>query len=491
MGAAWSVGATAVNYGSSIIAFLITARFLGVERFGQFGVVNSTTGVFGILAGMGMGLTATRYVAELRMRDPVRAGRIIGMTLLATATSSVVLCALLLVASNWVAGLLKAPSLSGTLRISTLVLLFSAINNAQNGVLSGFEEFRSLARNNIVRGALSLPIQVACVWYWGLTGAVFGTAATHFIGCVLNWRSINRCSRAAGITIAYRRLRSELAILWSFSFPTTIAGLMSVLLQWVTNALLTHQPNGFVELGYLNAAYNWRALVTFLPFTVASAALPAITALASSDEGSQRDGEEFRGLETANALNQMVLWPVAVGTMLLGGWIMRSYGKDFGAGTTVFITLVGGTAIGYVGNSVGTLILSEGRTWLAVLQNSAFGLLLLAIAFAGASRFGALAVSVGTAVAYFVLMVCTVLYMRHHGKVSNDLSIRLIGGGVTMAILTALLAVLPPAAGPWLFVPGTIGAAAFSLTLMSPHVRRSGVAWLRRARHDRLTGRKS
>src|ERR1022692_3038167 len=42
-------------------------------------MIQSTVGMLGIFAGLGLGITATKYVAELRSHDPERAGRIIAL----------------------------------------------------------------------------------------------------------------------------------------------------------------------------------------------------------------------------------------------------------------------------------------------------------------------------------------------------------------------------------------------------------------------------
>ncbi len=53
---------------------------LGKEEFGKLGIVQSTVGMFQVFAGFGLGLTATKYVAEFRDSDPAKTGRIIGLS---------------------------------------------------------------------------------------------------------------------------------------------------------------------------------------------------------------------------------------------------------------------------------------------------------------------------------------------------------------------------------------------------------------------------
>ena len=79
-GAAWSLIGAVISQGLTLAACILTARILGRAGFGELGIVNTTVGMFGVFAGLGLGLTATKYVAEFRANDPARAGRILALS---------------------------------------------------------------------------------------------------------------------------------------------------------------------------------------------------------------------------------------------------------------------------------------------------------------------------------------------------------------------------------------------------------------------------
>src|SRR5208282_6029974 len=80
LGVFWSLAGAVVSRGFLLAASVVCARFLGREGFGALGMIQSTAGMFGIFAGLGLGLTATKYVSEFRRQDPVRAGRILALS---------------------------------------------------------------------------------------------------------------------------------------------------------------------------------------------------------------------------------------------------------------------------------------------------------------------------------------------------------------------------------------------------------------------------
>ena len=95
-GVFWSLGGAVISRGFTLGASIVCARFLGKARFGELGMIQSTVGTFGILAGLGLGLTATKYVAEFREQDGSKVGRILALSALAALVSGTFMAVLLI-----------------------------------------------------------------------------------------------------------------------------------------------------------------------------------------------------------------------------------------------------------------------------------------------------------------------------------------------------------------------------------------------------------
>jgi len=160
-----------------LLATIVVARILGKVRYGELGMIQSTVGMFAVLGGYGLGLTATKHVAELRRTDPARAGRILGMSAIMALLIGGVMAIGLFLFSPWLAEhTINAPHLAGVLRIGALILLVNALNGAQTGALSGFEGFRAMARVNLLVGLTSFPILIGGAYFGGVTGAAWALA---------------------------------------------------------------------------------------------------------------------------------------------------------------------------------------------------------------------------------------------------------------------------------------------------------------------------
>jgi len=83
-GALWSLAGSLISRGLGLVSAILVGRMLGKQEYGELGIIQNTIGMFGTLAGFGMGLTANKYVAEFKRPEPARAGRIIA---LASATA--------------------------------------------------------------------------------------------------------------------------------------------------------------------------------------------------------------------------------------------------------------------------------------------------------------------------------------------------------------------------------------------------------------------
>jgi O-antigen/teichoic acid export membrane protein len=370
---------------------------LGREQFGGYGIIQNTVGMFGVFAGMGLGLTATKYVAELRLTDPARVGRIIALTeAIALGTATAAAIALLATAPWLAANTLNAPRLSTELRIAAIVLFLNALNGAQTGVLAGFEAFRTIARVNLIRGVFAFPLAVAGVMLWGLRGAVAALAGAAAFGWLLNHGAIIAECRRQKISVRWERFWSERVILWKFSVPAFLGGAMASPAMWAASAVLANQPRGYAEMGLFSAANQWRTAVAFLPSLLSQPLLSMLSNVAGLGNFAS-----FRKLLRASLLLTFGLSAaIAAPIVLCSPWVMKAYGSDFLAGTPVVILLVFATVLSSTAAVIGQAIMSLDKMWWAYTLNVVWAIVLLPAAILLVPRYGALGLAEAFLAAY-------------------------------------------------------------------------------------------
>jgi O-antigen/teichoic acid export membrane protein len=409
-GAVWSLVGAVISQGSNLAASVITARLLGREQFGEYGMIQSTVGMLGVFAGLGLGVTATKYVAEFRTLDPERAGRIIalGCAVAIVAGGLLALC-VLGYAPVLAAKTLNAPALAVELRIASVLLFFNALNGAQTGALAGFEAFRAIARINLVRGLIAFPVTVAAVLLWRLPGAIWALTVTSAVTCLLSQVSLRRQCTALGIHPQFSSGWAEGRVLWTFSTPAFLSGALAGPAIWVANTMLVNQPGGYAEMGVFSAASQWRNAIGFVPAVLAQFALPILSNL-NGERDVSRYGKALRwNLILTAAAAMAVAVPVALGAPQ----IMRLYGRGFQQGWLVLVLSAATAVISCINGVVGTAILSSGSVWVGFAFNGMWAAVLLA----GCYRFIPTSLALGLAGsmlgAYIAHTAWQAAYLRH------------------------------------------------------------------------------
>jgi O-antigen/teichoic acid export membrane protein len=406
-GAVWSVVGAAISQGSSLAASVATARLLGREQFGQYGMIQSTVGMCGVFAGMGLGLTATKYVAELRQTDPERAGRIIALsTAVAIGAAAAVAVALLAIAPWLSAHTLNAPYLFPELRIGAGLMFLNALIGTQTGVLAGFEAFRTIARVNLARGLLTFPLAIAGVWLWGLRGAVAALVAAAALGWILNHIAIHAECRENGVPVRWENFRADRVVLWKFSLPAFLSGAMTSPAVWAASSLLVNQPHGYAEMGVFSAANQWRTAVGFLPSLLSQPLLSMLSNVAGLGPS-----KSFGKLLHANLLFSFGISAlVAAPVVLCSSLIMAAYGRDFLFGRPVLILMVLAAVISSAVSVIGQAIASLNRMWWGFALNGLWALVLLGSAWRLVPPYRAVGLALAVLASYVIHAVSVSTY---------------------------------------------------------------------------------
>ena len=376
-GAFWSMTGAGLSQGMLLLSSIVVARILGKEQFGEFGIINNTVGMFSVFAGFGLGMTATKYVAEFRARDPLRAGRIIALSSLVSMATGALFMAVLLLIAPWLAEkTLSAPQLTGLLRMSSGFLFFGALGGAQTGALAGFEAFRTIARLNVITGLLSLPLLAGGVYCFGLVGGVIGLVIGTAFNCLLNSFALRDEMARGGIPRGYAGCSGEKRILIGFSMPTVLAGILVNPVNWICAAMLVNQPSGYGEMGLYSAASSWQKAILFLPGSLNAIALPML----SDYFGADRKDHFRKALRYNLILNGGSALAAAFLITLASPFIMRSYGAGFAVGKLVLVILSFSTVLVAVNSVAGSAIASTGRPWLGFIFNLFWGVVLVTTA---------------------------------------------------------------------------------------------------------------
>jgi O-antigen/teichoic acid export membrane protein len=392
----WSITGAVISRGLMLAASVLVARMFGKTGYGELGMIQSTVGMFGIFAGFGQGVTATKHVAQLHQNDPDRAGRIIGLSCLLTiVTGGLMALGVFSLAPTLAERTINAPHLSGMLRIGALMLFISALNGAQTGALAGFEAFRTIASVNLAVGLISFPVLVGGAYFGGLTGAVWALTINLGVNWLLSHLALRKEARRHNVPFTLRNCSRERFVLWTFSLPAVLSGSVDGPIYWVCNAILVSRPGGYGEMGIFSAANQWYVMALFLPGLLNRVVLPVL-----SERFGQNDMKQsMETLVLAMKMNALLVLPLVLLASIASPYIMSLYGESFGRGWPTLVIVLLAAGLISVQNPVGQVIAASGRMWLGFAMNAGWavtmvcGTLLLV-------RFGSFGLAVATAISY-------------------------------------------------------------------------------------------
>jgi O-antigen/teichoic acid export membrane protein len=346
-----------------MITNVSSARFLGASHFGELAIVLATTNLLTTLFAAGLGMTASRYVAEHRNTDPKRAGTIIGLSWSTSIVIGAVTALFVLLLAPWLSqSILHDPGLSRAVSLAGIIMFFAALNGSQIGTLSGLEAFKRVALGNLVRGTGLILFVILGAALGGVVGALLGHIAAGAMTALFYQIAVRRESATRGIEISYRFSQEDLRILWRFTFPVLVTNLCFAPATWWSNVLLANKK-GYSEVGVFNATLHWQLLILFFSNAISNIGLPML-----SNVRAERDPAKYKKCLALNLLLISVpaiaiAIPVAIGAP----FILRLYGVAFENGATALVLMSLAAVLSAINLPVGHVIWSLDATISAVL----------------------------------------------------------------------------------------------------------------------------
>jgi O-antigen/teichoic acid export membrane protein len=408
-GVFWSLIGAVLARGLGVVSSIIVARMLGITAFGEFTMIQSTVGLFGTFAGLGLGITATKYVAELRETDPVRCGRIIGLILLVGMAGGLVAALALVSFAPWIAThTLAAPKLAPLLRVGATLVLFNTLQGVYSGALGGFEAFKRVAQINWVGAVLGTPLLVLCTFADGIRGAVWGSVLQVLLGCAIGHFALSREVVKRNVTLAFAPTNTDWRILWRFSLPVFLSEMIFSPANWISTTLLANQKAGFNEVALMNAAGQWRNIINFLPMMMTTVLVPMFSSLYQAGD----QGAYVKLLRRNLLLNAGICAALAVPLTFCAPLVLNWYGHGFENGVPVLrLTLL--TTIIFAGTSLfGRALQATGRAWIELLCCGIWAVTMVLGSFILVPSFKADGLAGAQLLATVVLAVCQCFLVR-------------------------------------------------------------------------------
>lgn len=412
-GAIWTFTGTAFAKLIVLIAGILCARILGKELYGEFGMVRSTINMFVALGTAGLGMTATKYISEYREEQKERTVSIYLLTNSFAVITGVIITLVILILADFLAETtLKAPHLADSLKVGAVLLFVTVLNGAQNGTLSGFENFKSIAINTFVASIFETIFMLFGAYYYGVFGAILGYGIGFISLYITNHIAIKRLFKKQGIEVSRKFFnREDLSLLYKFSLPAMLSSLIIAPTYWIVRTLLVNS-SGFGELAIYEAAEQWRIIILFIPSAVGQIVLPILSSLVNGSAKTY-----WKVLYLNMIINFVVTLILVVGISMFSNSIMQAYGDDFNDIYTL-IVLCSSAIFAAISNVVGAAIASRAKMWIGFMFNLIWAILVIGFAQLFLKmNYGAFAIALAFLFAYIIHTIYQYLYLLKFKRV--------------------------------------------------------------------------
>jgi len=408
-GASWSIFGGVVGKGLMLLAFIIIARIISKEQYGELGIIRSTIMMFAIFAGMGIGGTASRYIAIFRNIDAKKTNEIYLLSLYFSIVAGLIFSILLFLLAPVIADKsLHAPHLAVDIRLGAMVLFFITLSSAQTGALTGFERFKSIAINTVISNSIQIVILSIGAYLWGVYGVIVGMGISVLVLWILNQYSLHRCLPKK----TYKGLglnnitKDTMSILWKFSLPSIMSSVFVIPVLWWGKTLVV-KNTGFEHVANYDVAEQWSIIILFIPMTLSTIIVPILSNILAEGTNSQ-----YRKTVNFNLfINVLITTGAVIAIILLSSIILKSYGAEFTDKRT-FIVLILSTIPNAITVVLGQIIASKGKMWLGFMLNVIWSIWFVSfsIIFVTKMNYGAFGLALAFLCTYVLHAVYSYIY---------------------------------------------------------------------------------
>ncbi|WP_245942844.1 flippase [Methanothermobacter defluvii] len=249
------------------------ARYLGTAGFGILSTALALTGIFSILADLGIGTYITREIA----RNPGGAGELVAAGLGNRIILSCIVFVLILLFP--LIGLYSGTAAAVIVFIAGYMLLTS-FSSFFNSIFQGFQRMEYQTVWNILNSLFILVGVIAVVW---LGGSVVQVAVAYLIAAALSLvysaTTFTRRFFTPGLSFSRDMIREAL--------PFGITSVFSLIYFWIDSVMLSLMK-GDVSVGLYNAPYRLLTVITSLYGVYLTAVFPVMSRFHLESEDSLR-----------------------------------------------------------------------------------------------------------------------------------------------------------------------------------------------------------
>jgi enterobacterial common antigen flippase len=394
-------GAQAINLVIGMVRTKFVAVLLGPSGVGLVGLYQSAIGLVGTAAGLGIGQSGVREVAEAHgSNNEEKIARTVKVLRRACWLTGV-LGWLLTVALAWPLSLwaFKSGDRAWAIAILGLTLLLGSISGGQTALIQGLRHIGDLARLNVLSVIAGTLVSISLYAWLGEKGIVPVLLLLAAVNLGFSWWFARRV-RVAEVTVTWRETRRESNRLISLGLAFMWSGLLTAGVAMTAQSLI-FRTLGSDANGIYQAAWSLSGIFAgFILNAMGADFYPRLTAVADHNDHVNRLVNEQTEIGLLLAL------PGLLGTLVFAPWIIRIfYTARFAQAADLLPLFVVGIFGRVISWPLCYIQLAKGASRFFAVTETAASALHIVLIWLGLRWFGL----TGVALAFAILYACYTL----------------------------------------------------------------------------------
>lgn len=382
-------GSKGLGYVIKLINVKVVAVLLGPEGVGLVGLYQSMIGVVRTLAGMGIGQSGVRDVAQAcGTEDPIRIATTIKTIRRTCWVTGALGCALTIVLayplSLWT---FEGGKKTWPIAFLGITVLVGSVSAGQLALLQGTSRIVDIAKVNVLSAAAGTTVAIAIYYVYGQKGIVPALIAAAVSNLVFSWMFSRRISLVA-VELSWWNTWKNSKSLLGLGLAFMWGALLNAVVALVIRAIIVRDL-GLDSAGMYIAAWSISGMFAgFILNAMATDFYPRLTAVAHDNDQANKLVNEQIEIGTLLAL------PGLLATLAFAPLMMRLfYSEKFLTGAELLPWFVLGVLLEVVVFPIGFIQRAKGATRWIYFSATIRHVLLLALSLVMLQHYGLLGVA--------------------------------------------------------------------------------------------------
>ena len=371
----WSLVSHVLARGTLVVSAMILARAFDTSSFAAYSYFQLTISMLTSCTAMGMGVTASRYFAELTAKKYEGAKPPLGTLCLLSVLLAFMAGSIVLILPD---GVLSA-NVAVPRSLMALGVVVLSLNIVPAGAVLGLERYRDAA---LVSG-LSAVITLAIISYAAtIRSPVMGMMAIVIGGLIQFLAQTLLIVREVGLAVLKQTISPKKVIsILGFAGPMFGVSILAASGTWIVGRLILASQEGEYSFSLYVIGMQWFSLAMLLPGIFSRVVFPILVRYAISEMSELRD----QSIKLLRTTSLAAIGSAAIITLFiafLSPWLVQLYGATFDSASMILVAFSAIAIISAPANIIGNaLVVRDNQNLWFVFTLAASAMLIVSCYF--------------------------------------------------------------------------------------------------------------